>query len=813
MDAKRERWNAVRGLFDDLVDRPPPEREQILARSTLAPDIVEETRQLLVAADATGDFMEAKAVEAKPEYSSLKPGERVGAFRIEELIGRGGQGEVYRASRADGAFDQTVALKLLRPEAAQHFERFKTERQILAGLEHPGIARLIDGGIAPDGRPYAAMEYVEGVDIATYCAENNLDLAARLKLFADVCAAVAHAHRNLIVHRDLKPGNILVTRDGQVKLLDFGIARFIKETDQGAMTEAIVTPDYTAPEQLEGRLPTTATDVYALGANLFEVLVGKPPWRIDGSPFPAALRILQDEPPRASQEAAKVSSPPIAPTLLTGDIDAIIAKTMRREPALRYEGASALAEDIGRHLALRPVEARAGDTWYRVRRFLRRRRGALAAVALVLLVAVGGLTAYTWQSYRTAIASERAKAETARAEAVRDYVMLSFRAAGGAGRPGLATAKQVLDSAASELVREADAGTARPELFRVIGELYAEIDDFAAAAPLLERYIKLAPPSETVAIAQAKQSLAVIAVRRGQLDAARRYLTEARAEWMKEPQRFAREIGEADAIEASLLRQNGKREDGIALLRSSTEAARKLLGEDSEILAIRYNNLGVHYIESGQAAEADAAFNEAWRLLEKQGRMRSGTAIAVMSHRAAAQLRAGNVPAAEAMWREAVELRRTLYGPSMALASLQLNYGRLLIVLEKPDEALKVFDEALPAAITFGGPASQIAIILRQSRAVTLLMRDRIDDATAENNEALIQARGTYGERHLYTALGIVTRCAINLRRGDLDAARADADTAESILKELGPSAQVHLDEVAKLRAVIAGAAQQKERP
>ncbi len=434
----QERWIAVKALLDEVIELKPAARERRLRHVSADAGVLTELRALLAASDASTDFLASPPVAAPPpspiSYRSLPAGTHVGAFRIEEMIDRGGQGEVYAAVRVDGHFEQRVALKLLRPEAAGQIERFHAERQILAGLEHPGIARLIDGGLAPDGRPYMAMEFVKGQDIKTFCDAGGLGLAARLALFRQVCDAVAYAHRNLVVHRDLKPGNILVTSDGQVKLLDFGIAHILAEAPDGDRTVAPLTVGYAAPEQIQGLRPTTATDVYALGTILFELLAGRRPWGDTPFGIPVSLRVLNEDPPSPSAAAAAAPSPPVPAKSLRGDLDAIILKAMRRQPADRYESASTLWDDVARHLAFQPVRARAGNSGYRFRRFVRRNRWPLAAAASVMLAVLATSGGVAWQARKTALERDAAQAEAARAGAVRDYVMLMFRTAGEFGR-------------------------------------------------------------------------------------------------------------------------------------------------------------------------------------------------------------------------------------------------------------------------------------------------------------------------------------------------------------------------------------------
>jgi serine/threonine protein kinase len=348
----RDRWNRVEQVFSQALDTPESGTSAFLDLACGDDaDLRREIEELLRSHRRSGPLdAPPQAPSNASMHPSLAPGTRVGAWRIEEMIGRGGMGEVYAARRAESAFEQRAALKLLRYEAAGELERFHAERRILARLEHPGIARLLDGGVATDGRPYMAMEYVEGQTLTAHCRERNATLRERLALFAQVCDAVGFAHRNLIVHRDLKPANILVDVAGNVKLLDFGVAKLLDATalaGEADVTIAPFTPDYAAPEQLAGEPATTATDLYALGVLLFELLTGTLPLRTRGLPSARALKVLLDrDAPAPSKAAHAGSDAPVPPRLLVGDLDAIVGKCLRKDPAHRYESALGLRRDI-----------------------------------------------------------------------------------------------------------------------------------------------------------------------------------------------------------------------------------------------------------------------------------------------------------------------------------------------------------------------------------------------------------------------------------------------------------------------------------
>jgi eukaryotic-like serine/threonine-protein kinase len=408
-------WRRLDQLFGEASEVPAPDREEWL--NALPPEdqpLAAELRSLLAAHDRGGDFLQAAVEQAEralgggPEADLL--GRRIGAYRLVRLLGRGGMGAVYLAERADDAFRQRVAIKLL-PWAlatAEARHRFQLERQTLARLEHPHIARLLDGGETADGLPYLVMEYVDGEPIDQFCQRQDLDLVRRLQLFREVCDAVAHAHRNLVVHRDLKPGNILVTAAGAVKLLDFGIAKLLPgaETDETLpLTLAgrlLLTPLFASPEQVRGEPVTTATDVYALGLLLFRLLVGAHPYRFaTESPVEVARVVCDQPPPRPSVAATAGAAGLGLPALrrrLRGDLDNIVLTALRKEPERRYASVEALAEDLRRHLEQLPVRARPDTPGYRAAKFARRHRLGLVAAALIAATLLGGLLATARQA-------------------------------------------------------------------------------------------------------------------------------------------------------------------------------------------------------------------------------------------------------------------------------------------------------------------------------------------------------------------------------------------------------------------------------
>ena len=416
----------LKDIFHSARELPSSERAAFLTGACGSDEQLRREIEALLESDrAADDFIAdpparlvADAFGGSDDPSDA--GRMIGQYRLLECIGSGGMGAVYLANRADQQFQMQVAIKLIKRgmDTDSVLRRFQHERQILASLEHPNIARLLDGGTTEDGVPYFVMEYIDGHRIDRYAEEHRLSISERLELFRQVCGAVSYAHQRLVVHRDLKPSNILVTPAGVPKLLDFGIAKIIQPNDSTELLPTItivpiMTPEYASPEQIEGAPATTLSDVYSLGAVLYELLAGRPPYRLQNrSPqeIEKAIGTAQIEKPSA------VVSRPEDARRLRGDLDNIVRLAMRRETARRYRSVEQFSEDIRRHLAGRPVVAQPDTLSYRSAKFLRRNRLAVSAAALLFLTLVGGIVATAWQARRATIQEHRARAEQARAE-------------------------------------------------------------------------------------------------------------------------------------------------------------------------------------------------------------------------------------------------------------------------------------------------------------------------------------------------------------------------------------------------------------
>jgi tetratricopeptide (TPR) repeat protein len=484
----------IEELIEQALALAPSQRESYAVRACGTDKaLYDRLMRLLASAEAEDGFLDRPALRLDPPASEVSAavsgaGRCIGAFKLIRRLGAGGMGEVWLAERTQGEFKQTVALKIMLPGAGAALERFKIERRILASLEHPGIARLHDGGVTDEGWPWMAMEYVEGQELLTWCNERSANLKQRLELFLQVCDAVTYAHSHLVVHRDLKPANIFITREGEVKLLDFGLAKLLTlDTAVVGANTAYFSPAYAAPEQLETGAVTTATDVFALGVTLFELLCGRLPWPAQRAPLGAAFkRLLGDAPPAPSRVAQSL----VPAGLLRGDLDAIVAKALRHDPSGRYADARGLAEDLRRHLRHEPVEARAGARAYVARRFLRRHWFPLAAAAALFIVLLAGLTGVAWQA-------RRAASEAVHAAATRDFLLAMFKASDpriAQDKPrGQITARELLDASIGKIDREfAGDPPTQIDLLGVATEIYRELGEEQRYDDLHHRHLAAA---------------------------------------------------------------------------------------------------------------------------------------------------------------------------------------------------------------------------------------------------------------------------------------------------------------------------------
>ncbi|MGA9421430.1 MAG: tetratricopeptide repeat protein [Rhodanobacteraceae bacterium] len=795
----QDRWARRERLFAKALTLPVAVRAEFVQRSCRDDaDLLAELGTLLRAHDAAGilDVAPYRADVFALQTSGVE-GACLGPWLAGKMIGRGGTGEVYAATRTDGVFEQRVAIKLLRYEASGEFERFNAERRILARLEHPGIARLLDGGMTSDGRPYTVMEYVEGHSITEYCREHRSSLSERLDLFAQVCDAVAFAHRNLVIHRDLKPGNILVDNEKRVKLLDFGIAKLI---DAAAMrrdaevTIAPFTPDYAAPEQLSGQPVTTATDVYALGVLLFELLTGERPLRLQGLPSTRAVTLLMDRnPPPPSRIARVKPDTPVPARLLTGDLDAIVAKCLRKEAGHRYETVNALKLDTRRHLRKEPVLARGGARMYLARRFVRRHWLPLAAVSMLMVVLAGAAMYANDARLRTEHALHRA-------DAVRDFVTDLFRQNDPeAGNGKTMSARELVDLGVRRIESGfgGDADT-RIELLGVSGNLYRSLGDYQRSAELLARRLK-----------QAQQAYAPEDPRRieAQLDSARAEVgaehfdkahalfdqalagaAPARVELRPLRARILLGIGRLEAERDNNRQAIDWAEQAIDLLRHLPTATK---GDLAGALADR----GSYVFRNGQIAEAEQPLREAIALLDPQEPDSEANLLNVREDLGMVLTSLGRFDEARALLGANVAATRQLFGdehPQLANALHQL--GAVMRQSGDVKSAIPVFREALAIYERKYGPEHSFTATALTSLGQSLSADGKHQQAI----DALVRAHGIYlktlGPTHTHTVTAAIALADARLAAGDLADAERGFRAALEAFRNIGDGRHIYAE-------------------
>ncbi|NBB85633.1 MAG: protein kinase, partial [Bacteroidetes bacterium] len=499
-------WHQVSALFDALVDCSPAEQQARLDAAGAEAAVRTRVEALLAADRETPSFVDAgvddlASMLALGPPPALHQDEQIGAYRLTQRIGHGGMGVVYRAQRTDGAFAHDVAIKLLPRylETQESIARFRVERQILATLNHPGIARLLDGGVTTDGTPYLVMEYVQGVPISTYVAQHRCTLDVCLHLIRDVLDAVHHAHANLVIHRDLKPSNILVTDTGQVKLLDFGIAKLVEAPLGGPALpvtrtgDVLLTPRYAAPEQMTGDAITTATDIYQVGILAYELLTNQCPFDLEGKSLTEVERtILHQAPPPPSRAVDADATDPLEcrrARALRGDLDTVILKALRKDPAERYPSATSFAADLERCQTNRPVEARPATLRYRFGLFACRNRRALTAAVLVVLL-FAGVLGYHFQ--RLSTERDMAQHEASKAEAATAFLVDLFESSDPFRHPDDAVSARTLLERGQDRIQQLGAEPiVQAAMLHAMGEAYHGLGRYEAADSMLQAALHL----------------------------------------------------------------------------------------------------------------------------------------------------------------------------------------------------------------------------------------------------------------------------------------------------------------------------------
>jgi eukaryotic-like serine/threonine-protein kinase len=808
------RWRRLEVIFDEAAALPAGERAAFLSRACGEDLEMQREIESLLAADArAAGFLGLPIVAASAPPLTLV-GRRVGHYRVEAKLGEGGMSTVYLAVRADDAYQQKVALKVLGygADRSDLSARFRAERQILASLDHPGIARLLDGGTIDDGRPYLVMEYIEGAPLDQYCDRHRLGLDARVDLVRRVCAAVQYAHQNLVVHRDIKPSNILVDAGGVPRLLDFGIAKLLQGaavpgTIEATMTgQQLMTPQYASPEQVEGGAITTATDVYSLGVLLYVLLTGQLPYRLPGTGSDALQRAVVEQDPerpssavgRATPEgsprpseraagegptqealsAARGLRPPQLRRKLRGDLDNIVLMALRKEPERRYASVGLLSEDLRRYREQLPVAAQSATLGYRARKFVRRHTVGVAAAALGLAMILGLAATMTVQAVRLARQRDEIRAERDKALEVRGFLEEVFAGSDpGEARGETVTARELLDKGAARVMAKLEN---QPEtqaaLALVIGKVYLSLGLNDRALPLLQQSLaqrQRLHGDDHLDVADSLLALSVLDQNRGDFAAAEASQRRALAIQRRELGGDDRRVGDTLTDLSVTLLSLAKYPEAETVAREALAIHDKAPG-GQEAVAYDLNNLASVLRRSGRLAEAEAAYRDALAAARAVFGPAHPQLTRTINNLAVVLKDRGDLAGAEPLLREALAMSRRLYGEEHPDVALQLsNLASLRGARGDDDEWIALARQALAMRRKLLGPDhEQVANSLGNLGEALQEKGDRAGARALHEDALRIQGK-VFGNDHPRRAVALTNLAELALAAGELDRAAA----------------------------------------
>jgi eukaryotic-like serine/threonine-protein kinase len=790
-DRLLDRWDEVDALVTRALDLPARDRQRWLETACRDDsELLELVRTVLTREAGAGEFLSgdhrqalvqaaglAEAGSAEGARAGYAPGDRIGSWTLIEEIGRGGTGTVYQADRADGSYAQHVALKLLRRglDTDDVLARFRAERQILASLNHPSIARLLGGGATDDGRPYLVMELVDGEPITLHADRRRLTVDQRLRLFVTVARAVQYAHRNLIIHRDIKPGNILVAPDGEVKLLDFGIAKLLDDSPASGTAPQtrtgyrLFTPEYASPEQLRGEPVTTASDVYQLGLLLYRLLSG----RLPPPASPTAGSSVTDDvlPPSvalglrsgdsvehlpADQIAAQRDTDPRRlRRRLRGDLDLIALAALRTEPERRYATAAEMADDVERHLEGRPVAARP-DAWrYRAAKLVHRHPAAAAAVAAGM-IALAGYVA-TLHSYTQRLESERTVAQVERERAEAALVVAEQERMRAEDARDRAEAERVRAERAQRIAEE-ERGRAQVEWDRAEGALVGErlqTERAERVSALLVNLFETFDPAESGGAELPVRTV----LQRG----------VAQTEYLAEDLETQGDLFEVlSRVHQSL----GMYAEAFDLAERSLAIRRETMGDEHALTAVSLNRLGDVLMLKGRFAQAEEAHRQALAVQRRLFGREHESVAASLNHIGEVLRHRGAYAEAEAFHREALGLRRSLFGAEHPEVATSLNdLAEVLRRQHRFGDAVRHHREALALRRALYGETHPAVIASLTNLGLALAPSGNLEAAEQSQRQALEQARALLGDEHPRVAASLNALGITVSRRGNLAAA------------------------------------------
>ncbi|WP_150133094.1 serine/threonine-protein kinase [Acidisarcina polymorpha] len=711
-------------------------------------------------------------------------GQRFGAYEILRLIGTGGMGTVYLASRADDLYEQNVAIKLARIPLAGDpgmLSRFRSERQILANLNHPNIGKLLDGGITTTGIPFLVMEYVEGIPIDIFCQHKQLDTAGRLRIFCSVCSAVEYAHKHLVVHRDIKPANILVNAEGLPKLLDFGIAKLLEPNlgMQAQTVDRMMTPEYASPEQMRCEPVTTATDVYALGVLLYKLLTGCLPLQlITTSPLEAAMVICEQAPAPPSEIVRRSKAAPPhgaaadAHHTLRGDLDNIVLAALSKEPSRRYASVASFAADIDAYFHGYPVKAIAPSWSYRVAKFIQRNKAAASAGAAMLLALSGFTIAMTLERNRA-----NREAETSRH--VTEFMTDMFKISDPSVSHGdTITARELLDKASSGI----EAGLSKDpqvqaRLMRTMGSSYKNLGLYPQSVALLERAVGVQTKLLGNADPETLQTMSMLGAAYGGLD---RYPESEKLlrQTLAEQQRIVGSDNEATMVTldtlADTLTREGRYAEAEGLLRKVLVAQRRILGPENRALLFSNNRLTDNLRNQGRYVEAENIARDSLAINQRVLGPYDAVTLSSIEELALIVINEGHPEEAEKLDREGLRISTHLYGPDNEHTLLELgDIGDALQEQGRLTEAEPIQREVVEHLRKTAGPKAAHTIEMMTTLAITLSMEKKFAEAESVSRDALdasLQTLGAASVQSIDNTVNLALILAHEMRSGESEA-------------------------------------------
>lgn len=808
-------------LVRDAMDLEPNQRAAFLKQRCAGDDVlVARALDLLGSIDPDDARTEDSTSR---EATDPLVGSMLGPFLVAERIGRGGMGVVYRGLREGSDFRQEVALKLIRHgfDFDDIRVRFLRERRILARLDHPHLARFIDGGVSAEGRPWFALDFVRGEAITHWCDARQRSVRERVKLFVDVCAAVQYAHAQLVVHRDLKPGNILVDLDGHTQLLDFGIARLLGDEEGGTTLTAVgpqgmMTPEYAAPEQFAGEPAGVATDVYALGVILFELVSGARPYAVSRTDPAAAGQTIREQLPQPlTQALARDGNMAIEQRLrargttlrafrktVRGDLGRILGKALAKEPERRYVSVQSFADDLSNWLEGAPVRVSGNGIGYRLRKFVARHRVAAGFAAIAALAAIAGMATTVWQMREAQAQRDHALAEARRSATTRSYLMLMFREAGGLNEATSLSVKELFKNGAERLFDEfRDRPEEGQDAALALSELYVQLGDLQGAKPLLEKLLQW-PGIETNPRVQADalHNLAQVELALGQINRGSELLQQAQALWIGRPGPLQTQLNESRLTEAKIERMRGNVDKTIDILQQAIVERRQLLEGDDLELGNHLNSLAIALLQAGRYAEAEARAGEAYAVFDKFDSTGADGRLGALNSRANAAMQRGRMVQALEDHRHVAEMTRALYGETTKLAAALASVGSDLIHLGRIDEAGAPLHDALRIARGQGGDRTPLTVAIQILAAEQHARTGHIDDAETEIRTALDIVESDYPKMSVLLGSGYRARAFIRLAKNRLDEALADYHQSVHHYRAAGASSDAYIARLEPLR-------------